>query len=179
MSLNYKSLLKLQMNSFKKSIPTVFSDSAVKCIYLILDSTYDELLNLSKQIPDQDHSKPLNPGRRSFRENIIHILNMEELNLMLLAQALIIDKPEVLKIHSERDIGKLKIFEPLSTKELLSYFKLRRKILLNLLQSLSREQWSRVIIEKNKTRQESVYWRTRTLALHEYEHIQIMNLQIK
>ena len=42
------------MNSFKKSIPTVFSDSAVKCIYLTLDSTYDELLNLSKQIPDQD-----------------------------------------------------------------------------------------------------------------------------
>jgi len=54
MSLDYKSSLKMQMNSFKKSIPTVFSDSAVKCIYLTLDSTYDELLNLSKQIPDQD-----------------------------------------------------------------------------------------------------------------------------
>jgi len=98
---------------------------------------------------------------------------------MTILQALIIDKQKIFQIHFERDIGKLKIFESLRMAELFSYIKLRRKILINLLESLFNKQWNRLIIEKNKVRQKSIYRRLRALALHEYEHIQIMNLQIK
>ncbi|HMQ69457.1 MAG TPA: DinB family protein [Ignavibacteria bacterium] len=167
------------MNTVKKSIPAVQSESAVKNIFTILISTHDELYKLSKLIPEKDHNKPLISGKRSFRGNLIHLLNIEEVYSMTLLQAITVDSPEVFRIHPERDIGKMKLFDQMSTNELLSYFKLRRKILTDLLKSLSKDQWSRVIIEKNKARKESVYWRMRVVALHEYEHIQIIKLQLR
>lgn len=178
MAVNYKPELKELMNSVKKNIPTIQSESGKKNIYRILNNTYDELFNLIRHIPAQDLNKPLIPGKRSFRENLIHLLNVEYLNKMIITQALTIVKPLVLPLHAEKDIGKLSLFESLSTNELLSYFKLTRKILLKLLVSLSEEQWSRQILEKNKSRQESIYWRIRLLALHEFEHISIMKLQL-
>ncbi len=34
-----------------------------------------------------------------------------------------------------------------------------------------KKRWSRVVRETRKQRKESVYWRARSLALHELEHI--------
>lgn len=178
MTTDYKPDLKKLMNSFKKSIPTGQSESGIINIYSTLNSIHAELMTLSKQINPDDLNKPLTPGKRSYNQNIIHLLNSENLNSMIIIQALTIDKPEILPIHSERDIGALSLFDNLNTKELLTYFKLRRKILMSLLNSLTYEQWARQIIEENKNRHESIYRRARSLALHEYEHIQIMNFQI-
>ena len=179
MPANYKPGLKKQMDTIKKSIPTTQSGSGIDAIYSILDSTHDELLELSRLVPFENHDKPLMTGKRSFRENLIHLLNVENLDSMIITQALTFDKPEVLPLHSERDIGKLSMYNDLNTNELLSYFKLRRKILMKLFLSLSNEQWQRQIIELHKSRQESVYWRARGLALHEYEHIHIIKFQLR
>jgi hypothetical protein len=53
----------------------------------------------------------------------------------------------------------------------MAYFKLRRTVLLHVLASLTEEQWSRSIREAGKKRKESVYWRARTIAMHELEHL--------
>jgi hypothetical protein len=55
--------------------------------------------------------------------------------------------------------------------DLLVYFKLRRTILLRILESLSEKKWSRVVREERKQRRESVYWQARGQALHELEHV--------
>lgn len=178
MSADYKTDLKKIMDTVKKSVPTIQSVSGIKSIYSILKNTHNDLLKLQKYIPVKDLDMPLIPGKRSFRQNVIHLLNSENLNSMIIIQALTIDKPELLPIHSERDIGALSLFEEFDIKELLTYFKLRRRMLMSLLNSLTNEQWARKIIEKNKSRQESIYWRARSLALHEYEHIQIMKFQM-
>jgi hypothetical protein len=44
-------------------------------------------------------------------------------------------------------------------------------VLLRVLTSLSEADWARSIREVGKQRQESVYWRARSLALHELEHL--------
>jgi hypothetical protein len=53
----------------------------------------------------------------------------------------------------------------------LGYFIFRRTVLLRVLSSLKIKQWSRAISEKEKKRKESVYWRARSIALHELEHL--------
>ena len=43
---------------------------------------------------------------------------------------------------------------------------------MNILASLNEKQWARTLREKGKKRQESVYWRARSQALHELEHLE-------
>jgi hypothetical protein len=62
-------------------------------------------------------------------------------------------------------------FDLLSVPELLAYFKLRRVVLLRVLDSLTDEGWARVVREAGKQRKESVYWRARALAMHELNHL--------
>ena len=74
-------------------------------------------------------------------------------------------------IHPERQLGKLLRYDLLASSDLLAYFKLRRTVLLRVLGSLTEEQWSRAIREAGKKRKESVYWRARSIAMHELEHV--------
>ena len=68
-------------------------------------------------------------------------------------------------------MGKLLRYDLLAFSDLLGYFKLRRIVLLRVLGSLTEEQWSRSIREAGKKRKESVYWRARSIAIHELEHL--------
>ena len=43
--------------------------------------------------------------------------------------------------------------------------------MLRVLSELKEAQWSRSIREEGKQRKETVYWRARSLALHEVEHL--------
>ena len=110
-------------------------------------------------------------GQRTFTENLAHLLNCEARSSEAIYLALLADDPLFLDIHPERQWGKLLHYERLSDEELLAYFNFRRTVLLRVLASLSDEQWARTISEPGKKRKESVYWRARTMALHELEHL--------
>jgi hypothetical protein len=62
-------------------------------------------------------------------------------------------------------------YDLLPFSDLLSYFKVRRAVLLRVLYSLTEEQWGRAIREEGKKRKESLYWRARTIAMHELDHL--------
>lgn len=55
--------------------------------------------------------------------------------------------------------------------DLLMYFKFRRTVMLRVLSGLKEVQWLCAIREEGKQRKETVYWRARSLALHEVEHV--------
>ena len=81
------------------------------------------------------------------------------------------NEPFFADIHPERDWGKLLRFDLLEFSELLAYFKIRRKVLLHVLTGLKEKDWGRAVREEGKQRKESVYWRARTIVMHELDHL--------
>jgi hypothetical protein len=126
---------------------------------------------LSKGLSSERLSQPLGSGERSFTEDLAHLIHSEARFSEAIYLALLADEPTFPDIHSERQWGRLLRFDLLPFSDLLAYFKLRRHVLLRVLASLTEEQWARTIREEGKKRQESVYWRARSLAMHELEHL--------
>jgi hypothetical protein len=115
--------------------------------------------------------RPLGRGERSGLEVLAHILNVEALSSYSIYLALMLKEPELAPIHAERDLGKLLRFEQLGWTDLMRYYRIRRAVLMGVLDELKEAQWARVVREHGKQRKESVYWRARGLALHEAEHL--------
>jgi len=84
--------------------------------------------------------------------------------------ALLDREPIFNNLHSERQYGKLVRYDLLPFAELLPYFKVRRQVLMRVLESLLFKEWERSVRESGKQRTESVYWRVRALASHELDH---------
>lgn len=80
-------------------------------------------------------------------------------------------EPLLVDVHSEREFGRLVRYDRLPFGELLAYFRFRRRVLLGVLGPLDETQWARAVREPAKARKESVYWKARSLALHEQEHL--------
>ncbi len=137
----------------------------------LLAETPAQLESLSKPLSEEQLCQPLGTGERSFTEDMAHLIHTEARSSEAIYLALLMKEPLVPDIHPERQWGKLLRFELLSFSELLSYFKLRRVILRRVLAALTETQWARSIREQGKKRQESVYWRARTIAMHELEHL--------
>jgi hypothetical protein len=74
-------------------------------------------------------------------------------------------------ILADRNWGNLTRFDLLDFSELLAYFTIRRKILMRVLSGLKEKDWSRAVREEGKQRKESVYWRARSLGMHELDHL--------
>ena len=89
----------------------------------------------------------------------------------MIYQALLVNEPFFADIHPERDWGKLLRLDLLDFSELLAYFIIRRKVLLRVLSRLKEKDWGRAVQEEGKQRKESVYWRARTIAMHELDHL--------
>jgi len=115
--------------------------------------------------------EPLGAGERSLTEALTHLINCEAIHSEAIYLALLVDEPVLAGIHAERDLGKLLRFDLLPFPELMAYFKVRRSVMIRILESLTEEKWSRCIRETGKQRKESVYWRARGQALHEIEHL--------
>ena len=130
-----------------------------------------KLESLSKRFSAEQLREPLGSGERSFTEDLAHLLNCEARSSEAIYLALLEDEPLFIDIHPERQWGKLLRYDLLAFSELLAYFKLRRIVLLHVLDSLTEEQWWRSIREARKKRKESVYWRARSIAMHELEHL--------
>ena len=155
----------------KKQISTDLTDSNIKEVLRLLAETPARLESLSKGLSPEQLHKPLGSGERSFTEALAHLIHCEAITAESIYLALLKDEPFIANIHAERDLGKLLRFDLLPFSELLAYFKVRRTVLLRVLESLNEEKWSRCIRENGKQRKESVYWRARGQALHELEHL--------
>lgn len=137
----------------------------------LLSNSSRKLENLLSRFSDEQFVKPLGAGERSLTENLAHILHCEALSSEFIYLVLLKNNVTFNEIHPEREYGKLLRYDLFDFKSLLEYFKFRRTVLLRVLNSLKFVQWTRSISEVGKMRKESVYWRARSLALHELEHI--------
>lgn len=155
----------------KKQISTEQTEPNIKEVLRLLTETPATLEGLSKGLSEEQLHKPLGSGERSFTEALAHLINCEAITAESIHLALLKDEPILPGIHAERDLGKLLRVDQLPFPDLLAYFKLRRKILLRVLESLNEEKWSRCVRESGKQRKESVYWRARGQAVHELEHL--------
>jgi hypothetical protein len=155
----------------KKAISTDLTGINIAKIMEYLADTPVQLESLSKPLSEEQLRQPLGAGERSFMEDLAHLIHTEARSSEAIYLALLLDEPLVADVHPERQWGRLLKFDVLSFSELLAYFKLRRVILLRVLASLTERQWARSIRESGKKRPESVYWRARTIAIHELDHL--------
>jgi hypothetical protein len=155
----------------KKLISTDQNEANIREVLQLLRQMPAKLEALGNQVSEQQLRHPLASGERTPTEVLAHILHCEAITADSIYLALLMDEPMLPDIHPERDLGKLLRLDVLSFAELLSYFKLRRTILLRVLESLTEKNWSRVVQQPKKARRESVYWRARGQALHEWEHL--------
>ena len=155
----------------KKGIATDLTSANIARVIEVLGASPAQLESLSHSLPEDVLRQPLGAGERSFTEDLAHLIHTEDRSSEAIYLALLMDEPLIPDVHPEREWGKLLKFGLLPFSDLLAYFKLRRAVLLRVLAALKEEQWSRVIREEGKKRKESVYWRARTIAMHELDHL--------
>ena len=158
----------------KKTISTELTRANIANVMELLRETPEQMERLSKVLSENQIRQPLGAGERSFTEDLAHLIHSEARASEAIYLALLLEEPLVPGIHSERQWGKLLRYDQFACSDLLSYFKLRRAVLLRVLGSLSEEQWARSIREEGKKRKESVYWRARSLAMHELDHLTVL-----
>lgn len=154
-----------------KILSTDQTPENISKILEILTETPKKLEALSKGLSKEQLTQPLGKGERSFTEDLTHLINGEARSSEMIYQALLSHEPLFADIHPDRDWGKLTRFDLLDFSDLLVYFKTRRKILLRVLSGLKEAEWSRAVREEGKKRKESVYWRARTIVMHELDHV--------
>jgi hypothetical protein len=159
------------ISQMKKAVSTELTNANIAKVTNLLADAPAKLESLSKNLSNGQLRQPLGSGERSFTEDLAHLIHCEARSSEAIYLALLADDPVFLDIHSERQWGKLLRYDLLAFPDLLAYFKLRRAVLLHVLASLTEEQWARSIREEGKKRKESVYWRARTIAMHELDHL--------
>lgn len=158
----------------KKQLSTTQNEANIRTALAILAAIPNRLETISGGIPPAQLEQPLGPGERSSLGVLMHLIHCEARSAEGIYLALLLDDPLLLKIHPERQLAPLLRLERLSFAELLTYFHLRRTILQGVLASLTEAQWLRTIQEPDKQRHESVYRQVRGLALHEEEHLSVL-----
>jgi DinB superfamily len=155
----------------KKSITTDQTPDNIAKVMEVLTASPTRLEALSKPVSVERLSQPLAKGERTATEVLAHVINGEARSSEMIYQALLVNEPFFADIHPERDWGRLLRFDLLDFSELLTYFIIRRKVLLRVLSGLKEKDWARAVREGGKQRRESVYWRARTIAMHELDHL--------
>lgn len=152
-------------------LSTELNAANITSVLRILAESPARLAAWSKKAPAEKLIQPMGKDERTPTEVLAHLLNGEARSAEMIYQALLVEEPYFSDLHPDRDLGKILRFDLLSFAELLTYFNLRRKVLLRVLSGLSEAQWARTIQEQGKKRKESVYWRARTLVMHELDHL--------
>jgi hypothetical protein len=155
----------------KKLITTDQTPANIAKVLEILAESPARLDSLSKGVSAEQLRQPLGNGERTPTEVLAHMINGEARSSEMIYQALLVNEPFFADIHPDRNWGKLLRFDLLEFADLLAYFKLRRKVLLRVLSGLKEGGWARCVREEDKQRKESVYWRARTIAMHELDHV--------
>ncbi len=154
-----------------KLLSTELNAANIATVLEVLAQSPTRLTALSNAVSAERLSQPLGKEERTPTEVLAHMLNGEARSAEMIYQALLVEEPYFSDLHPDRDLGKLLRFDMLNFAELLAYFNVRRKVLLRVLSELSEAQWARTIQEQGKKRKESVYWRARTLVMHELDHL--------
>lgn len=154
-----------------KKIATQLTSNNIADVINILTQTPAQLDQLSAALSAEQLRQPLGEGERTFTETIVHLINGEARTSQSIYMALLAEEPLFPAVHPDRDLGKLLGYERFEFPELLVYFKMRRVVLLSVLNALTESQWSRLIREDGKQRKESVYLLARITALHELDHV--------
>ena len=143
----------------------------IATVLKVLTESLARLEALSKLVSPEALRQPLGKGERTPIEVLAHMINGEARSTDMIYQALLVHEPFFAHVHPDRNWGKLVRFDLLDFSELLAYFNIRRKILLRVLSKLKDKDWRRAIREDGKQRKESVYWRARSLVMHELDHL--------
>ena len=154
-----------------KAITTDQTPANIAKVLEILTESPVRLESLSKSVSAEKLRQPLGKGERTPTEVLAHVINGEARSSEMIYQALLVNEPFFADIHPDRNWGKLLRFDLLEFSELLAYFTIRRKVLLRVLSGLKEKDWARAVSEEGKQRKESVYWRARTIAMHELDHL--------
>ena len=162
----------------KREFPTTQSDIAIKNVFETLEETPRFLNTVAKRFDEKTALNPIIEGKRSFRETLVHLLNIEGLNYTTIYPAFLLSKPKIYPLHAERDFDRLSLFGDFKMKDLLLAFHFERKKTLSFLGSLKPNDWNKQLVEDNKARQETIYWRARGLAVHDYTHVYILKFQM-
>ena len=155
----------------KESITTDQTPDNIAKVMEVLTKSPTRLEALSKSVAVERLHQALGKGERTPTEVLAHVINGEARSSEMIYQALLVNEPFFVDIHPERDWGKLLRLDLLDFSELLAYFIIRRKVLLRVLSRLKEKDWGRAVREEGKQRKESVYWRARTIAMHELDHL--------
>jgi hypothetical protein len=155
----------------KKTISTDLTSTNIAKVTELLAKIPMQLEMLSKGLSSEQLSQPLGSGERSFTEDLAHLIHCEARSSEAIYLTLLAEEPFFPNIHPERQWGRLLRYDLFAFSDLLAYFKLRQAVLLRVLASLTEEQWARSIREEGKKRKDSVYWRARTIAMHELDHL--------
>lgn len=161
-----------------KPISTDLTPENIQRVLHLLAETPVRLEQFSRMDEAKLH-EPVAPGERSFHQTLAHLVHCEARTFEAITLALLAKEPAFPAIHPERDLGKLFPFVQLSSPDLLAYFKMRRAVLLPVLTGLNEKKWARAIQPEGKQRTESVYWQARGQALHEWEHLEDLENQLK
>jgi hypothetical protein len=159
-----------------QTVSTQPTPANVQKLIKVLEATTPAFEVFAKHLADL--RQPLALDKRSLLEELVHLIHCEARLSEAIYLALIADKPLLTDVHPEHQWGHLMRFDCLPFDELLSYFGVRRVILLGVLSKLPEQAWLRTVRESSKKRQESVYWKTRTLALHEQHHINSIQVRL-
>lgn len=162
-----------------KAITTDQTAENIAKVIEVLTESPVRLEALRKSVSAEKLRQPLGKGERTLVEVLSHLLNTEARSSEMIYQALLVKEPFFADIHPERDWGKLLRFDLLDFSELLAYFNIRRKVLLRVLIGLKEKDWARAVREEGKQRKESVYWRARTIAMHELDHLGDLEKKLK
>ena len=157
-----------------RNIPTQQTRANIAAVLALLADVPVKLERLSQALSPVQLRQPLAEGKRSFIEELAHLIHCEARTSEAIYLALLVDEPLLVEVHPEREWGKLLRFELLECSDLLAYFKLRRTVLLQVLNKLPEQHWAMSVREEGKKRQESVYWKARALALHEVHHVEVI-----
>jgi hypothetical protein len=162
-----------------KTLSTDLTPANITDVIEMLAASILRLKALEKSISAEKLHQPLGKGERTPLEVLAHMINGEARSSEMIYQALLVDEPFFADIHPERDWGRLLRFDLLEFSELLAYFAIRRKVLLHVLSALKEKDWARAVREEGKKRKESVYWRARTIAMHELDHIEDLEKKLR
>ena len=162
-----------------KAITTDQTAENIANVIEVLTESPVRLEALRKSVSAEKLRQPLGKGERTPVEVLAHLLNTEARSSEIIYQALLVKEPFFADIHPERGWGKMLRFDLLDFSELLAYFNIRRKVLLRVLSGLKEKDWARAVREEGKQRKESVYWRARTIAMHELDHLGDLEKKLK
>ncbi len=155
-----------------KRLTTRQSPERIELTITVLSAAPQRLRNLGAGLTETELTTPLGAGERSFKRDLTHLIYCAERGEYPIVHALLLDHPQLPRIHAERDWGKLMRYEAFQVAELLDYFDFRRRALLRVLRGLKPKQWERSVYRDGVKRSESVYYAARGLCLHEVEHLE-------